>query len=773
MRALGLALLAACGPTITDPPAVSTSAGTGVAQWVDPFIGTTSANVSNPVPNGAGGSTNPSAALPFGMVQWGPDTPNAVPAGYEYADTTITAFSVTHMSGAGCSAMRDFPIFPLVGDWDTTVDPSATFSHGSELASAGFYEVDARLEDQSRSHGDRAHRLRALHVPARRSRQGARRRQVTSTTACWSRTRSSTLRDDGVIVGHRTSSLFCGTPTGYVVHFAARFDRVPNGFGAYASDGAVEGVRQSSGPGSGLWLSFDTSSNAAVQMKVGLSYVSDDAALANLDAESAGWDFDAVHTAAVGAWDDALGRVAVLGGADDDRRAFYTALYHVMLHPNLASDVDGSYMGMDDKVHVVPSGARYQNYSGWDVYHSWIQLVAAIAPERTSDIVRSLVDAGTECGVMPRWAIANKEASEMVGDPASAIVSNAYAFGVRGFDASAALSMMVQAATNPSAACQGHVVRPGLGDELARQFLALDAPSPATGTASTTIEYAIDDFAIAQLAKALGDDATHTTFMTRAGWWKNVFDAARDANGFVGYVQPRYDADVSGQPHFREGDVTTYDPFDITGASGFTEGNATQYTFGVPHDLVGLGVALGGDASFVARLDAFFTQVNAGLEQPYMYIGNEPNFATPWEYDFVGAPSKTQAVVRRILREAYSTQPSGLPGNDDLGAMSAWQVWAMLGMYPVIPGASGVVLGSPTFTKTTLTLAGGKTLVIIGENAAPDAPYVQSMTIGGTPTTSAWVDWPTLAAGTTIDMVLGNTPSAWGTGASDRPPAFQ
>ena len=767
-RGFAAIALLACGPAITDPPPVSTSAGTtGDAPEVDVFVGTTASDVQNGVPNGTGGSTNPAAALPFGMVQWGPDTPNANPAGYEWNDTSISGFSVTHVSGAGCNSMRDFPIFPVSGAWDASADPEDAFSHDAEIASPGFYEVTLAsgvrvdLTATKRTglarftfpHGAPG----TLLVAASRAREG-----VAVSNA------HLALRPDGTIVGQRTSSFFCGTPTGYTLHFAARFDRAFHDGGAYDVDGPMPGATdESTTSGGGLYFDFDTTSDAAVEMKIGLSYVSDDGAIANLDAESPSWDFDAVHGAAISAWNDALGHVEVEGGTDDDRKAFYTALYHVLLQPGVASDVDGSFMGFDDQVHVATDYVRYQTFSGWDIYRSWIQLVSAIAPDEASDIVRSLVEAGGECGAMPKWAIANKEASTMVGDPADPIVAGAWAFGARGFDAQKALALMTHAATDPSAACQGHLVRQGLADELSRHWLALDAPSPPWGSASTTIEYALDDFAIAQFARALGDDATHATFMDRAGWWKNVLDATYDANGFTGYIQPR---DASGA--FHEGDVTKQAPFDITGSSGFVEGNATQYTFAVPFDMPGLIAALGGDAAMVARLDPFFTLLNAGLELPNMYIGNEPNFATPWAYDFAGAPWQTQDVVRRILQQTFSVQSSGLPGNDDLGATSAWQAWAMLGMYPAIPALGGVVLGSPTFTKATLTLAGGKQLVVTATGAAADAPYVQSVAVNGAPSTSTWVDWSALAGGGTIDFVLGATPNqAWGSGAADRPPA--
>jgi predicted alpha-1,2-mannosidase len=772
---LGAIVAAGCGGSGKggapgDPPPVSTSPGAdGGAPWVNVFIGTAPASVTDPVPNGAGGSTFPGAALPFGMIQWGPDTPGSAPPGYLYTDSQITGFSLTHLDGAGCPAMRDFPVFPVSGPYDPSDDPIDSFSHSAEIASPGFYEVtlgSGVLVDLTATQRTGFARFTFPHG-----------REGTVIIAGGLRHDGLYVRDpeiqigsDGLVTGQRTDAFFCGTAPTYPIYFAARFDRPFADSGTYSGGVATPGGTQVSGTDTGVTFGFDTSSDAAVQMKIGLSYVSIDNAVANLDAESPGWDFDAVHQAAIAQWNEALGRVAVEGGSDDDKTAFYTALYHVLLQPAVVSDANGDFVGLDGQVKNT-GALRYANYSGWDIYRSWMPLVAVVAPDQASGILRSLTDAGTECGLLPKWELASIEASLMVGDPSPAIVAGGYAFGARGFDASAALALMVKAATDTTATCNGLGPRPGLATYLDRHYCPLDAPDAPVGTVSYTLEYAIDDFAIAQLAGALGDAQTHDQFMARAGYWRNVFDASRTQGGFTGYVQPRYMADVGGAPAFETIDVTRHDPFDLQSSDGLVEGNATQYTLAIPHDVPGLIAALGGDAQLVARLDSLFTQVNAGLRQPYFYMGNEPGFVTPWEYPFAGAPSKTQAIVRRILHEAFGTGPEGLPGNDDLGAMSSWQVWAMLGMYPAMQGVGGVVLGSPTFPKATITLAGGAQLVITADGAGPDAPYVQGLLVNGQPSTSTWLAWDTVAGGGTLAFTLGTSPSAtWGTGQADRPP---
>jgi predicted alpha-1,2-mannosidase len=767
-RRLAVALLlVGCG-TPRDPPPVSTSPGSdGAAQWVDVFIGTANSAATTPVSGGAGGSTFPAAALPFGMVQWGPDTPNASPPGYLYDDDRLFGFSLTHLSGAGCSAMRDFPVMPVGGDWDPSAGLSDSFTHDAELASPGFYEVTLGSGIRVDLTATTRSGLARFTFPDGGKQElviaGARAGDLFSVPAF-----DLTVRDDGVLIGQRTDARFCFTSPSYQVYIAARFDRSFSGVGTYDANGITPGSRHAAGAQGGVYLDFDASQGHVVHMKVGLSYVSADDALANLDAEDPGWDFDGVHTAALARWNDLLGRVAVEGGSDGDRRAFYTALYHALLQPAVASDVNGAYVGFDGQPGVADGWVRYQNFSGWDVYRSWVQLISVVAPDEASDILRSLVVSGTECGAMPKWSLANTETGVMVGDPSAPLVAGGWAFGARGFDAQAALALMIKSGTDPTAMCNGLPARTGLATCLAHHYCPFGDPASPQGATSTTVEYALEDFAVAQFAGALNDTATKSAFLARGAYWKNVFDANRSANGFTGYLQPRLGADVGGQPAFQEGDVGKTDQMGPD--NGFVEGNAAQYTLTVPHDVPGLIAALGGDAAAIARLDDLFATLDDGLGTPHFYMGNEPGFSSPWAYAFAGAPWKTQALVRRILNETFTTRPGGLPGNDDLGAMSAWQVWAMLGMYPAIPGVGGVVLGSPTFSRVTLTLAGGNTLVITADGTGP---YVQSLSINGAPSTSSWISWDRLAGGGTLAFTLGATPNlSFGSAPGDRPPSF-
>jgi predicted alpha-1,2-mannosidase len=746
-----------------DPAPVSTSVGsTGPASLVDVFVGTDDAKSDSPVTNGAGGSTFPGASLPFGMVQLSPDTPNAHPSGYKYSDTSVNDFSLTHLNGAGCSAEHDFPILPMTGPPDPANAMSASFSHDKEIASPGFYEVTLGSGIQVDLTATARTGFLRFTFP-----KGAD-EYVTLASAS---TRDlvisggfdAAIQDGGLVTGSHTSDLFCFSDSSYKLYFAARFDRAIAESGSWQDGKLSAGSSQVSANNGGLYFRFDDPDRRVVQMKIGLSYVSADAALANLNAENPGWDFDAIHKQAVETWNDYLGRIAIEGGARTQQKGFYTALYHVLLQPEVFGDVDGSFMGFDAKVHSDPGYVRYSNFSGWDIYRSWIQLASVIAPKETSDMMHTLVDAAGECGALPKWPLANRDTGEMVGDPADAILANAYAFGARNFDAKAALKAMLNGATDPKASCDGHVERPDLSEYLALHYCPIDGAYSFNGPTSVTLEYASADFAVAELAGALGDTASKQTYLARGRWWQSVFDPTMTANGFTGYVEPRKKTDTNGQPSFEEEDVAN--------TNGFVEGNSTQYTFMVPQDAYGMAAALGGDETTAARLDALFTQLNAGTSEPNFYMGNEPEFGTPWLYPFVGAASKTQSVVRRIVDSVFSVTPGGLPGNEDLGATSSWLVWAELGLYPAVPGVGGFVVGSPLFPKATITLGNGKTLVITASGAADDAPYVRSLAVNGKPTAKSWIEWSQVSGGGTIAFQLGKQPNtAFGQAAADRPP---
>ncbi|MFI1098613.1 GH92 family glycosyl hydrolase [Streptomyces sp. NPDC020917] len=537
-------------------------------------------------------------------------------------------------------------------------------------------------------------------------------------------------------------------------------------------------VASTEGLGSGAWVSFDTTTRQQVTMKVALSYVSQDNAAANLEQEDPGWSVDAVARRTYAQWNGMLSRIRIGGGTAAQRQEFYTALYHTMLEPSIFSDAGGDYLGFDDKVHRTAHGAvQYANFSGWDVYRSQIPLLAVIAPEQTSQMMTSLLNDQAQGGWLPKWGFANDYTDVMNGDAADPMLAEAYALGARDFDAHAALDAMVKGATQipPSPAEMGqgwYVERPQLAPYQSLGYVpntTQSSLSPTNNGASETLEYATADFGIAQLAKALGQDATYQTFLKRSQNWTNIFNTA------TGYIQPR-----DGEGQFPQFDPTT-DGMGAFGQSGFQEGNAAQYTWSIPQNIQGLITAMGGDDAAVKRLDTYFQQLNAGPNQPYEWAGNEPAFGTPWIYSYAGAPYKSQEIVHRLLTSVYADTPGGEPGNDDLGSMSSWFVWCSLGMYPPTPGAPVLTLGAPIFSRAEFDLPGGHRLQLSAPGASTST-YVHSVTVNGRPWSRAWLPASLLTgsdapagqpATTQLTFALtGTADTSWAAAAADAPPSY-
>jgi predicted alpha-1,2-mannosidase len=752
-------------------PAVQADAAPAqdLAKWVNPFVGTRPGGEDRGTGGGAG-NTFPGAVVPFGMVQWSPDTVREQQGGYFYDSTALKGFSLTHLSGAGCDIYEDIPFIPYAGTVTTSpaTDPghyTMPFSHANEQATAGKYSVkldsgvNVELSATQRTGSGR------FSYP-----------QNSPSTLLINTSGSIAGTDDAQITigkdtvsGWAASGRFCGTDSHYRVYFYAKFDTpfasigtwrngtvtpnkaVENG-GAQAKVAPQTKVAQSeskkpvdttvSGPGSGGYVTF--APGAQVNVQVGLSFVSADGAQANLKAENNHRSFDDVAAAARQAWNDRLNQVHVTGGSDADKTTFYTALYHSLIQPNVFSDVDGKYAGFDGRVHTADKGhAMYTNFSGWDIYRSEIQLLALLAPKETSDIANSMVTYAAQGGAWDRWTVANDYTGVMNGDPYHIIVSSAYAFGAKDFDANNALLSMIRGATQPTT--QGYTERPGLADYQTLGYVP--------GAGADTLEYTSADFSIAQLAARLGDSSTYQNFMKRAQNWQNLYNPA------TGYLQPR------------QADGTFTTPYNPGSSSGWVEGNGAQYSWMVPYDAAGLITAFGGNQAVQSRLDEFFTELNAGTQDPHAFLGNEPNANAPWLYDFAGAPYKTQAIVRRAMTELYNPNPEGLVGNDDLGQMSSWYVWSALGMYPEIPGRSELVLGSPLFSKVELTTGAGKKITVTGNGSGQ---YVAGLKVNGTTTTKPWLPESFVATGGTLDFTLSSTPdTSWGSAPGDAPPSFR
>lgn len=718
-----------------------------LVQYVNPFVGSAPSNAPNPVGGGSGGSTYPGAVVPFGMVQFSPDTPNASPQGYLYSDTTINEFSVTHFDGAGCNNNDDIPIMPITGSLSASPGTSwssysSAFTKSNESAAPGYYKTKL----------DKYNTQVELTATTRTGMAKFTYPNTTQATVLLNSSLSATGSRSGSVsisgsqvTGHVTAGGFCGSSKTYQIYYAAQFDQTPTSTGTWSGSTITAGSTSVTGTNTGGYLTFNTSSNAVVQMKIALSYVSIANAQQNLSTENPNWDFATTQSNASTTWNTMLNRVQVSGTSTTDLTEFYTALYHTVQSPNVASDVNGQYMGFDGAVHTASGMTVYQNYSGWDIYRSWTALVSMIAPTEMTDIIKSMVLDGQQGGELPKWSQETNEDFIMTGDPGPIIVSSAYAFGIHNFDTATALTLMNNAGSNPNATAQGSPIRGNLSTYISHNYIP--------GDASDSLEYSASDFAIAQFAKALGNTSDYNTYMSHAQWWENVF------NPTTSYINPR------------NSDGSWILPLDPTSDSNFTEGNAAQYTWNVTYNLQSLINLMGGNATAIQRLNHLFTQVNAGLSLPYYYIGNEPEFATPWAYSYAGDPSGTQGAVRSVMNGAYTAAPGGLPGNDDLGATSAWFVWAALGLYPATPGADTLVLHGPLFTSETVQLAGGNTLQINGAGAGDGNQYVQGLTVNGTATDQDWLHYSDIANGGTLNFTMGSSASSWGS-TSTTPPSF-
>ncbi|HEY4020957.1 MAG TPA: GH92 family glycosyl hydrolase [Pseudonocardiaceae bacterium] len=762
---------------------------------VDPFVGTGSGGaVVGPV------DMFPGAAAPFGMLDWSPDTPSRPSSGgYNYADSSTIGLSVTHASGAGCGIQGDLPILPTVGPIGT--NPTATtepFTHADETAHPGSYST--RLGTGSSAIG--------VNV-ATTTRTGIGQFSYPASTAAnmlfkvgdsqaFVSDASVSIVGNDEVAGSIDEGRFCDMPNMSTVYFVAKFDRPFASYGtwngttinanaramtshntakAQAKSSTAPNARLNStgttGPNSGAYVGFDTTSDATVNMQVSTSYVSTANAQANLAAEQHGFNEAATAAQTRAQWRRLLAEIKVGGGTHDQQVQFYTALYHALLDPETYSDANGQYLGMDGKLHQTARGqAQYSEFSGWDIYRDEVPLLATLVPAQASAMAQSLVNDAQQGGWLPKWPVAGGYTGMMGGDASDPMIAEMYAFGARDFDTKGALAAMVKGATtvqNSGDLGQGYYEeRPGLASDLANGYVVNDSVSSGSAVpdgASLTLEYAADDYSIAAFAQALGQQDTYRSFLGRSQNWTNVY------NTESGFLQPR---DAKGI--FPVGNPVT-DGLSSFGQSGFQEGNAAQYAFSVPQDLHGLVTAMGGDAATVSRLDTFFTQDNIGPNEPYYWAGNETDIEVPWLYDYAGAPYKTTAEVHKIMDDLYADTPQGEPGNDDLGAMSSWYVWGALGMYPTTPGAPVLALSAPIFPLIQLDLPGHATTIVAP--GASDQGYVNALAVNGRASNQDWITAGQLVGGgggrtTQLDYAISSSPNTnWASDDRNEPPSYQ
>ncbi|MEV6344102.1 GH92 family glycosyl hydrolase [Actinoplanes sp. NPDC051851] len=730
---------------------------------VDQFIGTELDTTQNKS-NDAYGNTYPGAAVPFGMVQPSPTTyaEGNEKGGYEYTAGRIRGFGMTRYSGTGCTGRYggyEFPTIPYPGD-TLPVNPSAdvkgyflSFSHDNEVSEPGYYRVGlddgitvsltATARTAVATYGFTDESTLILDV------SGPNNRTFGSEVTIDPATRTVSGWMYGVDV--------CDNGNYYRAYFSTTYDQPFASYGTWndadMTTGSTHAIKSGTDVGvdyrhdTGAWITF--ADGATVTAKTGFSYTSVTNAAVNRDLEVGTASFDTVRKRAARLWRAALGTIDAGGGTDEQRTTFYTALYRAFLHPNVRDDVNGEYLGYDGTVHTVAKGRHfYKNINfagtGWDAYRSQVQLIALTFPEVANDINRSIVALTEQTG---GWA---PGASRMQGDNLQVILATLDDMGATDYDRRAALASMVATQRLPATASKR---------TDAYQFAATGMIENRKGDFATsrTLEYSIDDFAIAQLAGRLGATAEHDFFMARAQSWMNVFDPV------TGHIRPRERTGFD-----RTFDLRVRD--DGSGRGQFNQSTGYQYGWLVPHNLGTLIAKRGGAETATAQLDTLMAQLDAGAyTQTGNYLSNQPAFGTPWVYHWLRAPSKTTDVLYRAVAEMYDATPSGLPGNDDQGSLSAWYVFANIGLYPAIYGTGDLLVSSPMFRTITIDPVGGHSKIKI--KASPGR-YVTGLRVNGTRQTASWIDASFLARGGTLGLTMSDTPGTWGTAATDVPPSY-
>jgi predicted alpha-1,2-mannosidase len=714
------------------------SAQQTLSGYVNPFIGTQEM-----------GHTFPGACVPFGFVQLSPDS-DTIPyemdgkynpgvyrycAGYQYNDKTITGFSHTHFSGTGHSDLGDFLVMPAVGKLQLnpgTADHPETgyrsrFRHESESASPGYYRVmlddDGILAELTATERTGVHRYTfpqsdSAHIILDMD-AGIYNYDGKVLTAYIH------VVNDTLVTGYRITRGWARTR---YIYFAMVFSKPFKSYGLVNQEQQVyrgfwrkfnqgENFPEMAGKKVKGHFDFTTAEGEQIMLKVGLSAVSMEGALQNLRTEVPGKNFDVVREKARNKWEKELGRI-VITAPDETKISFYTGLYHALIHPAVYMDVDGKYRGVDQEVHQAAGFTNYSIFSLWDTYRAEHPLFVILYPEMTADIVNSMIAHYEQSpeSMLPVWSHHGNENWCMIGYHAVPVIADAYVKGIRGFDAGKALEACV--------ATSGQTLYPGVTDFINLDYVA----ERGTGTsASMTLEYAYDDYAISCFAKALGKDDQTAEFLGRSENFRNIFDPS------TGFMRARDAGGVWKSP---------FDPLSTSG-QGFIEGNSWNYSFYVPQDIPALISLMGGEKAFISRLDTLFTMhladkyfeetedvTRVGLIGNYVH-GNEPSHHIPYLYDWTGRPEKTQEKVRMIMKTMYRNAPDGLCGNDDCGQMSAWYIFSALGFYPVCPGTTQYAIGAPYVSEATVQLPSGKTLVIRAPGLSDENIHIRSVVLNG------------------------------------------
>ncbi len=675
--------------------------------YVNPFIG-----------NADNGHTFPGACVPFGMIQASPETGNDAwkyCSGYNFADDSIIGFAQTHLSGTGCPDLGDILLLPFSGKIENNVY-KGKFDKRSEKASPGYYavhltdfDVDVELTSTQRT---------AFHRYVYHSDAPSGLLVDLQSGVVWDREwlkkhvlyADMDLPDNHTITGHQMVENWVKRSYYYVISFDKPY--------------TVKDTLSSVDPEKGkrLLLDFNLAKGDTLQVKIALSTVGVEGAITALEKENPAWNFEGIRTKAHNQWNQLFSRVKVTG-SDAQKTNFYTSLYHLFIQPNNIADIDGRYRGANDSIYTSKTGSYYSTLSLWDTYRAAHPLYTILCPEKVDGMIQSMLDHYKIQGYLPIWALWGKESHCMIGNHAIPVIVDAYLKGFRGFEPEEAYAAIRGTST---------VSHQHSDWEIYDQYGYYPFDLIPKESVSRTLESGYDDYCVAQMAKALGNDEDYAYFSKRSSYYKNLLDPSTTM--------------MRGKDS--KGDWRT--PFNTlllshaaTSGGDYTEGNAWQYTWHVQHDVEGLIELLGGKEKFANKLDSLFflesskentgfTQDVTGLIGQYAH-GNEPSHHVAYLYNYVGQPHKTQQLIREIFDRFYLPKPDGLCGNDDCGQMSAWYIFSAMGFYPVNPIGGEYILGAPQIEEVTISLPNHKTFTVQAKGLSDENKYVQSVTLNDKP----------------------------------------
>lgn len=735
-----------------------------LSDYVCPFVGSRGE-----------GNTFPGPTAPFGMVQISPDTDITnwdTDSGYEYTDPTIHGISLTHLSGTGCPDLGDFLFVPQVGEPSFELGRKdhpeegyqSAFSHDDESASAGYYRVKLQKSGVTTelTAGERGGIMRFT-FPASDAASIMTDLSHVINGGRWRVAESRVRIEDGnTVTGFH---LVNGWARERYLYFAARYSKpfedaqiILNGkpviYKSYINY-RFRSRNEAVGTNLQFLAKFKTHAGEVIQVKVAVSAVSAANALQNLDSEIPGWDFDGLRETTRKKWDRELSRIQI-DGSEEQKKTFYTSLYHAFLVPNLYQDVNGEYRGFDQNIHQSKTFTKYTVFSLWDTFRAEHPLLALIQEKRDSDMINSILDHYSQSAdhLLPMWELQGNETWCMIGYHAAPVIADGYLKGVKGFDAQRAFEALKTTAMNPD--------YDGLASYRKLGWVPCDEEDESL---SKTLEYAFDDWSIAQMAKAMGKQADYEYFMKRAASYKNIYDPS------IGWMRSK-----DSQGNWR----TNFDAHLFGGGvklQDVTEATSSQYSWSVQQDVPGLIALMGGKEKFAQKLDSLF---DASQSKAFMselssndlrgcigeyWHGNEPSHHVIYLYCYAGQPWKAAERLHQVVNSQYGSGPGSLCGNDDCGQMSAWYMFTCMGFYPVCPASDYYVIGAPQIPQSVMHLSNGKSFSMTAKNISDENIYVQAVKLNGKNWTSPFLPYKELKNGGTIEFTMGPKPSEWGTQA--------